>query len=202
MTSLVAALGRVSGKAVPVVVFLLTLVALPIATLGARQTVAFDAMPIGPLPADAAFHHRAAAPEAGLHLVTQHINDDIRLGNNHSKGRFQSARPHYDLLLDFHVELHEQLAPLDDAAVSHFVHKNEFHMDSHYEKVRVGAVLAGTHNGNWSFTAGSAQALSEASDTHAFGGFAYLQQVTAVETLANGKTRVQTSDAVEANAPS
>ena len=51
--------------------------------------------------------------------------------------------------MDFHLDLKEHLAPLDDLAVSHFEGPNEFHMDTDHERVRVGAVLLGTHHGNW-----------------------------------------------------
>ena len=58
-------------------------------------------------------------------------------------------RPEYDLSMDFHMTLHEQLASLDDLAVAGFVHEDEFLMETNHHRVQVGAVLVGTHHGNW-----------------------------------------------------
>ena len=55
-------------------VCLLLLITVAPGVTAAKPTLLFDNITIGPVPHDAAFHHRAAVPEVALHLVTQVVS--------------------------------------------------------------------------------------------------------------------------------
>lgn len=84
---------------------------------------------------------------------------------------------------------------MDDLSVSHFESGGDaFHVEEPHDRVQVGAVLLGSLAGKWATHQHSMDAVHVGeSGEHNRGGVAYVRRVTALATLADGSTRVETS---------
>lgn len=127
-------------------------------------------------------------------MLTQYLFQDVREKKLKSSGVFLSGASHYDLLMNFSFDLHQNLSVLDDVDVIKFEDPDNFIVNSSQNELTVGNYLIGSLQGNWSLQKHSASALHiDENGSHLHGGVAYLRRISAINPHDDESVRIETS---------